>query len=116
METGRVVHPAVDGDHRQGSGDPGNRDRDAAGEVGARGEPAPAVDVDADEDRFQKEGETFNRKAETEDAPEGGGEARPQEPHLEAEDRPRYHSRREERGHDVRPTLCQRAVKLIAAA
>src|SRR3954469_739323 len=103
MKTGRVVHPAVDGDDRQRSGDAGNRDRNAAGEVRAGREPAPAVDVDADEDRFEKERETFNRKAETEDAPEPGGEARPQEPHLETEDRPGHDPSREQSSHHLRP-------------
>src|SRR5437588_10308808 len=100
-----MVRPAVDRDHRQRTCEASNRDRDAAGEMGARGEPPPAVDVDTDEDRFHEKGEAFNRKSETEDAAEGGGEARPQEAHLEAEDRPRYDPSREQGRHHPRPTL-----------
>ena len=57
-------------------------------EVRPRREAIPAVDVDADEDRFHEEGEAFDREAEPEDAAEGAGEVRPEQPHLEAEDRP----------------------------
>src|SRR5204863_4489061 len=99
MEAGRMIHPAIDRDHRQRPGDAGNRDRDAASEMGSRGEPATAVGVDPDEDRFHEEGEAFNRKSETEDAPEAGGEARPQQAHLETEDRARYDPGREQGRH-----------------
>src|SRR5437870_4964649 len=51
MEAGRMVHPAVDRDHRQRPGDAGNRDGDAASEMGSRGEPAPAVNVDPEADK-----------------------------------------------------------------
>jgi hypothetical protein len=111
-----MVHPAVDRDHRQRPGDAGNRDRDAAGEVGARGEPAPAVDVDADEDRLHEKGEAFDRKSETEDAAEAGGETRPQQAHLETEDRARYDPGRKQGRHHLRPALRQRPVELVAGA
>src|ERR671936_1893660 len=90
MEAGWAVHPAVDRDHRQGAGEAGDRNRDAAGEVGAGREPVPAIDVDADEDRLHEEGEALDREAEAEDAAEPGGEGGPQEAHLETEDRPSH--------------------------
>src|SRR5438128_12430558 len=76
----------------------------------------PAVDVDTDEDRFHEKGEAFNRKSETEDAAEGGGEAQPQEAHLEAEDRPRYDPSRKQGRHHPRPTLHKGPIELIAGA
>ncbi len=111
-----MVHPAVDRDHRQRPGDAGDRDGDAAGEVGSRGKPVPAVDVDADEDRFHEEGEAFDRKSETEDAAEAGGETGPQQAHLETEDRARDDTGRKQRRHHLRPALRQRPVELIAGA
>jgi len=48
--------------------------------VRARRQAVPAIDVDADEDRLEKEGEALDREAEAEHAAEGGGELRPQQP------------------------------------
>ena len=86
-EARRVVHPAVDRDHHQRAGEAGDHDRDAAQEVRARREPVPAVDVDPDEDRLEEEREALDREAEPEHAAERRGEVRPQQAHLEAEDR-----------------------------
>src|SRR5919201_2856207 len=111
MEAGWAVHPAVDRDHRQGAGEAGDSDWDAAREVGAGREPVPAVDVDADEDRLHEEGEALDREAETEDAAEAGREGGPQEAHLKAEDRPRYDPGRKQRRHHLRPAPRQRPIE-----
>ena len=115
-EAGRVIHPAVDRDHRQRAGEAGDRDRDAAGEVGAGREAVPAVDVDADEDRLQEEGEALDREAKAEDVAEAGGEVGPEQAQLEAEDRPGHDPGGEQGHHHLRPAPRQRPIELVARA
>ena len=111
-----MVHPGVHGDHHQRAAEAGEHDRDPAREVQPPGQPIPAVDVDADEDRLHEEREALDREAEPEDSAEGRGEVRPQQPHLEAEDRARDHADGEQRQHHLRPAPCERAIELIAGA
>ena len=85
-------------------------------EVRARRQPVPAVDVDPDEDRLEEEREALDREAEAEHAAERGGEVRPQQPHLEAEDRAGDHADGEQRDHHPRPAPRERAVQRVAGA
>ncbi len=116
VESGRMVHPAVDGDNRQGSGHAGDRDRDSCQEVRAGRQAVPAVHVDPDEDRLQEEREPLDREPEAEHAPERRHEARPEQPELEAEDRSGDHTDREQRDEDPRPAPRERQVDGVAAA
>ncbi len=116
LEADRVVHPRVHGEHEQRARQAGEHDREAAQEVRARRHPVPAVDVDPDEDRLDEEREALQREPEPEDRSERPHEARPQQAHLEAQDRPRHDAAREQRDHDLRPAHRQRAVHLVAGA
>ena len=74
----------------------------------------PAVGVDPDEDRLQEEREPLDREPEPEHAAERGREVRPQQPHLEAQDRAGDHPDREQRQHDPAPALRERSVQRVA--
>ena len=113
-EPGRIVHPRVDGDDEQRAGEARDHDGDAAQQVQPWRHAVPAVDVDRDEDRLDEERESFEAEGEAEDVPERGHEVRPQQAHLEREDRPGDDTDREQGDHHLRPALGQRAVDLVA--
>ena len=115
-ESGRVVHPRVDGDDHPRAGEAGEDDRQRAEHVRARRQAVPAVDVDPDEDRLEEEREALDREAEAEDAAERGREVRPQQAHLEAEDRARDDAHGEEGDHDPAPAAGDREVDRVAGA
>jgi len=102
-EPGRVVHPRVDGDHEEGPGDPRHRDGDAAQEMDPGRQFVPAVGVDPHEDRLDEEREPLEREAEAEDVAEVPHPHRPQQAHLERQDRPGDHADREQGQHDPGP-------------
>ena len=115
-EPGRALHPRVHRQHHERAGDPREGDRHAAQQVQSRREPIPAVDVDRDEDRLDEERDGLEREPQAEHVPERGHEARPQQPHLEAEDRPGHHAHREQGEHRLRPALGELAVHRVARA
>ncbi len=112
----RVVHPPVDGDHRGRAEDARRGDDKPAQEVGALGQPVPAVDVDRDEDRLDEEGETLDREREAEDLAELLHELRPQQAELEREDRAGDDADREQDQHHLRPALGHGLVDRVARA
>ena len=115
-ESRRMIHPGVDGDHHQRPGEACDRDRYAAAEVCPRCQTVPSVDVEPDEDRLHEEGEALDRKAEAEHAAESGREFRPQQAHLETQDRAGDDADGEQRRHHAGPAPGQPAIELIARA
>ena len=115
-EPGRIVHPCVDRDDEQRAGQARHHDGHAAQEVQPRRHAIPAVDVDRDEDRLDEEREALQAEGKAEDVPERGHEVRPQQAHLERQDRPGHDADREEGDHDLRPALGERPVELVAGA
>src|SRR5256886_1716544 len=65
----------------------------------------PPIQVDAQEDRFRKEREPFERERHADDRPGEPHEPRPQESELERQYRPRDGADREENGGAPRPAL-----------
>jgi hypothetical protein len=112
----RVVHPAVDRDDHERSDDAGGRDRDARQEMRPRRHAVPAVDVDADEDRFEKEREPLDGESEPEHATERGREIRPEQTHLKAENCAGHHAGREQCDEHLRPAPGQNPEDLISGA
>ena len=110
----RIVHPAVDGDHRTSSRESRRGDDEAAQEVRPRRQPVPAVDVDRDEDRLDEEREALDREGEAEDLAPTLHELRPQQAELEREDRAGDDADREEDQHHLRPALGERLVDRVA--
>ena len=82
----------------------------------ARRQPVPAVHVDPDEDRLDEERDALDREAEPEDVTERGHEVRPQEAHLEAQDRARDDTDRKEREHHLGPASREHAIELVTRA
>jgi hypothetical protein len=115
-ETRRVLHPCVDRDHGEGTGDTGDHDRQAADEVPARRQPVPPVDVDADEDRLHEEREALDGEPETEHGAERPSEARPQQAHLEAEDGAGHHAHREQGDQHPAPALREGSIDGVTGA
>jgi len=81
-----------------------------------RRQPAPAVEVDADEDRLQEEGDAFDRKTDAENVAEPAHHARPEDPELEGEDRSCHGTYSELDRHDNRPAASQTQRRRIVAA
>jgi hypothetical protein len=54
-EASGMVHPPVHRDHRERSGETGDRDRDTGSEMGPRGKPMPLVNVNPDENGLGEE-------------------------------------------------------------
>ncbi len=101
----RFVHPGVGGDDGHRAADSGHHDRYTGPEMRPWLQPAPAVDVDRDEDRLGEEEQTLDRERDSEGCAEASHECRPQQPELERQDRPRDCAYRERHGHVLRPTL-----------
>ena len=102
-----LVHPGVDGDHREGAPDPADRDRHASPEVLPARQPLPAEDVDRQEDRLEEEEDPLDREQDPEDLPEAPGELGPEQPELEREHGARDRADREGDRGDLRPALGQ---------
>ena len=81
-------------------------------------EPVPAVDVDRDEDRLGEEEDPLDREAGAEDVAPALHELRPEQPHLEGEDRAGDGADREQDRRRLRPELreAHRVVVVVAPA
>jgi hypothetical protein len=82
----------------------------------ARGEPVPAVQVDADEDRLEKEGGALQREGQADDGPRVGHEPREQEAQLEADDRARRRAHGKQHAEHLRPPAGEGTPHRIAGA
>ena len=89
----------------------GHRSRGARG-----GQPIPAVEVDADEDRLGEEREALDRERQTHHVAVRGHPAGPEDPELERQDRARDRADREQHREHLRPVPGQRGVDGIARA
>jgi hypothetical protein len=62
LEAAGDVHPGVGGDDEESGGDGRQRQRESSQPVQPRRDPIPAVEVDAKEDRLDKESEALQRE------------------------------------------------------
>ena len=69
-----------------------------------------AVHGDADEDRLDEEGDPLDREGQSQDGAERLDQARPEDPHLERQDRARHRTDREQHAEDLRPAVGQLVV------
>ena len=115
LEAGRLVHPAVRRDHGERAADPRQCDRDPRQEMEPGREPSPAVDVDRDEDRLEEEEQAFDRERDPEGTAVAAHEARPEQAHLEGQDRPGHRAYGEGHGHHGRPSTSEQERRRIAA-
>ena len=104
-EPGRCVHPGVYSDDAVGADDASGSHRQQRAQVGARRQTSPTVEVDAEEDGFDEEGDALDRERQAEDVAEATHQPRPQQAHLEAEHGARHGTDGEEHGGDLRPAL-----------
>ena len=102
-EPARHVHPRVGRDDEERRRDSGYGNREAHQPVDAGREPLPAVQVDAEEDGLDEEGERLEREGQTDNPAGERGEAREQQTQLEADDRSRHRPDREEDRERLRP-------------
>src|SRR5689334_559205 len=65
-EAGRHVHPGVDRDDAEGPEHPGERHRHQAQQMQPVRQAPPAVQVDAEEDRLDEEGQSLERERQPE--------------------------------------------------
>ena len=101
------VHPGVRRDDRHAAEDPGEHDGYPGPEVHPRAEPAPAEDVDGDEDRLGEEEDSLEREGDAERRAPLAHEPWPQQPELEGQHGPGHRSHRERHRHVPRPALRQ---------
>ena len=101
------VHPRIGSDDRNTAEDPGQDDGHTGPEVRPRRQPAPAEDIDRDEDRFGKEEHTLEPEWHAERRTPLAHKPRPQQAELEAQHRTRHRAHRERHGHVLRPALGQ---------
>ena len=113
---GRVVHPAVDGDHESRAREARDHDRDSGQHMRAGRQAVPAVDVDRDEDRLDEEGRALERERHPEHLAPLLHELRPQEAELEREDGAGDDADRKQDQHHLRPALGERLVGGVARA
>ncbi len=114
-EARRSIHPRVGGDHRCGAEDAGDHQRNAGPEMRPRAQPAPAVDVDRDEDGLGEEEDPLEGERNPERVAPLAHEARPQQAELEGEHRASDGTHRERDRHVLRPALCQlQRVRIVA--
>ncbi len=104
-EAGRVVHPGVDRHDAEGADHPGDAHRHQHQQVLTRRHPAPAVEVDAEEDRLDEERQPLEGERQPEHVAEAAHQPRPEHSHLEAEHRAGHGTDGEEHGRDLRPAL-----------
>ena len=76
VKPGGVVHPGVDRDHTERADDAGESHRNQHGQVAARRHPVPAVEIDAQEDGLDEEGQPFERERQAEHVAEAAHQAR----------------------------------------
>jgi hypothetical protein len=114
-EAGGHVHPGVDGDDAVAAEDAGGHHRREHPQVQAGRKPVPAVEVDAQEDRFGEERQALERERQPEDIAEAAHQSRPQQPHLEAEHRAGDGADGEQHGGHLRPALRQSQRGLVPA-
>ena len=115
-EAAGLVHPRVGRHDHQGAQQADDRDGHAGPEVRPRAQAPPAEDVDRDEDRLEEEEDALEGEGQPDHVAEAIEEARPQEAHLEAEDRPGDGPHREADGRHLRPALGQAQVVGVVAA
>ncbi len=71
------VHPCVDRDDERAGERAAERDHHTREHMCRRPQAIPAVEIEPEEDRLEKEGETFQRKRHSDDGPGEGHEGRP---------------------------------------
>ena len=111
-EPGGIVHPGVDRDHAERADDAGDI---AIGISMARWRrrrhPAPAVEVDAEEDRLDEERQPLERERQPKHVAEPAHQTGPQQTHLEAEDGSGHRADREQHGRHSWPTVSPAAAR-----
>jgi hypothetical protein len=114
VETGGRIHPRVRRHHEDSRGGAGYSHHDAGQQVGPPGDPFPAVEVDAEEDRLGEEGESLEREGHPYHGAGELHEGGPEEAQLEREDGARDRAHREENGGALRPALGEIEVDGVA--
>ena len=104
-KSGRRVHPRVHREDAERAGNTRQRDRDQNGAMLLGWHAFPAVEVDAEEDRLEEERDALQRERQPDHVAELAHELRPQQAHLEAEDRARHRADGEQHRRDLRPSL-----------
>jgi hypothetical protein len=115
-EAARGVHPGVRGHDAERPHQGGQRQGQAEPEVRPRLEPAPAVQVDGDEDRLEEERPGLDPEAEAEDIAPPAHHPRPQQTELEGQHGARHDADGELDGHDRRPAPCEQQGDGVALA
>jgi hypothetical protein len=108
------VHPGVRGDHEEGRDDAGHHDGHPGQQVHPGRQPVPAVEVDAQEDGLDEEGEPLNGEGQADDSAVVVHQAGPEHAHLEREDGARHGTHREQHAHGLSPAAGQQAVAGVA--
>jgi hypothetical protein len=116
VEAGRDVHPGVRGHHEERRGEPGDGDQRARGQVHALGHAIPAVEVDAQKDRFGEEGDPFQRERHPDDRPRMTHECGPEEAQFEGENRAGDRAHGEEDRRAARPLAGEDVIHGVARA
>ena len=101
------VHPRVGRDHRDAAEDARHGDRHAGPEVRPWLQPAPAEDVDGDEDGLGEEEDPLEGERHAERRAPLAHELGPQQAELEGEHGPGHRSHGERHRHVLRPALSQ---------
>ena len=110
------VHPRIhEHDEERGRG-PAHCHDHARRQVGATRDTLPPVQVHAEEDRLEKEGEALERERNPDDRPGEPHETGPQQAELEREHRSRDRTDREEDGRSLRPPVRQLQEHAVASA
>ena len=99
------VHPRVDGDDAEAADNSGGDHRDQGHEMHLGRHPAPAEEIDADEDRLDEERDSLERERETDHVAVSRHHAWPQQTHLEAQHRARHCADGEQHRSRLRPPL-----------
>lgn len=115
-EAAGLVHPGVDRDDEERRREPADHDGDAGQQVLPGRKAVPAVEVDADEDGLEEEGDALDRERQPDDVSEPAHELRPEDAHLEREDRPQHGTDGKEDGRRLGPLPRQSHVGGVARA
>ncbi len=86
LETRRRIHPGVRADHEPGRGDAADEDGERGEPVDQGREPFRPVEIDAEEDALDKEGEALQRKRQSDDGAGVLREGGPEQAQLELND------------------------------
>ncbi len=115
-EAGGRVHPGVGDDHEDPGEHAADRDGPARGQVRARGDALPAVQVDSEEDRLGEEGEALEREGHADDGARALHEGGPQQSQLEAQHGAGDGAHREEDGGALGPAVGKIEIDVVAGA